>query len=926
MATIQEEELRLGRILRSDEKSELEQSEWWLSAKPKEEWPSMNDILDETLAEEAAAKKEEVIEDVITPKIPTKEDAVVIWDEITGEAPEEPTSLFDWLDREGIISVINKWDDKSKSLVKELKNRRDIEWVTWEQDPILKNIWFSTIKDEVWVAESVLSDEVSLNFADKLISWAFEKEWLSTTSDDTKISDFLKWQWLTDTQIKQILKSRDFRLKEERIKWAWATSVEAKEALLEDALTKKTEQINKQVTAQQKLLQRQRSLRWVWRSSATEADMVELQEKWDSLISSAQAASKLELDIFKAKQEWADEKRIASLQESLTKANTALQTKLQSQLESQAELVAQWKIESQSAFDSLVGSLEIAWVDKDWIDKNATELLWYVSDKFGNPVMVDWKKVNFSWAAWDADAVTWYVEDILAWRLTRWEVPSKIRNKVISALALKRDPSDILSATQITESRSLAKELFGSTKTENVNAIQSLMSEWLSSKEIKKQLSEIWFSEDYTWALRNAMSSATIAWFTKEEKWSLITEFNRRLDEEDEASAKEFLLQAAVESTWEKVKEKMQGRKDVIWALTDIAKDLQAFQEWGWDTWILTGVTETFESKVLWATQDPKLAAIASKIALAIQEYRQSRSGAAFSESEAKEYADVFPGIWKVAELNAAKIFSIIDVFNNSTNNFYESKFWATNYNKVFPDWVLSTLYPGVNIPWQTWISAAESTITSQSSDDEISNLIFGWDSGIVTETITDIKLNVDSTDDDLDSFFWDKGLDNAEQPATPKGKIGWILWPLQNKVTVIEKWWDNTVLWLSWWSLTFRTNNPLAITATWTWSAERLTTKFWAIPDLFSPDSVDNLVLNFKTVEEWLKAWRQLLESKWNLSINKLLESHTWTSATWHKAQATKLWLDLNKTYASLNESEKNKVIEAIKIGEWFRKWTINS
>jgi hypothetical protein len=61
-------------------------------------------------------------------------------------------------------------------------------------------------------------------------------------------------------------------------------------------------------------------------------------------------------------------------------------------------------------------------------------------------------------------------------------------------------------------------------------------------------------------------------------------------------------------------------------------------------------------------------------------------------------------------------------------------------------------------------------------------------------------------------------------------------------------------------------------------------------------------------------------------MSIFKLLESHTWTSATWHKAQAQKLWLDLNRKFKDLSEEEKNLVIEAIKIGEWFEAWTINT
>ena len=218
------------------------------------------------------------------------------------------------------------------------------------------------------------------------------------------------------------------------------------------------------------------------------------------------------------------------------------------------------------------------------------------------------------------------------------------------------------------------------------------------------------------------------------------------------------------------------------------------------------------------------------------------------------------------------------------------------------------------NIPWVATDLTEEdlAPISWDSSDEEIINFIRKWGS----------TFNADSSDSDI-WWFLDEDFNNGEKTSVTNNKISWILWPLWGSVTVVEKWWDNKVLWLSGWSLTFRTNNPLAITATWAWSAERLTGKFWAIPDLFSPDSADNLVLNFKTPEEWLRAWIQLLESKWNLSINKLMESHTWTAATWHKAQAQKLWLNLNTKFKDLSNEDKMKVIEAIKIWEWFRAWT---
>jgi len=210
-----------------------------------------------------------------------------------------------------------------------------------------------------------------------------------------------------------------------------------------------------------------------------------------------------------------------------------------------------------------------------------------------------------------------------------------------------------------------------------------------------------------------------------------------------------------------------------------------------------------------------------------------------------------------------------------------------------------------------------------------------------LTELNEDDEIEVDNIFWGTESWSWkqfkfDEDIDfnKADQPATPKvaaqvtttpkGKIWGILGWLQDKVTVVTKWWDNKRLWLFGGSLTFRTNNPLAITATWAWSAERLTNKFWAIKDLFSPDSADNLVLNFATVEEWLKAWRQLLEEKWNLTLKQLMESHTWTSAIWHKAQIQKQWLSLDTKFKDLSEEDKNKVIEAIKIAEWFKAWQI--
>lgn len=224
-------------------------------------------------------------------------------------------------------------------------------------------------------------------------------------------------------------------------------------------------------------------------------------------------------------------------------------------------------------------------------------------------------------------------------------------------------------------------------------------------------------------------------------------------------------------------------------------------------------------------------------------------------------------------------------------------------------------------IPWFASDLTEEdfAPVGADSSDDEIKRMLRKtWNT-----------LNKDSSDEEIDNFLdsTDEGLDSADQSAIPKGtadKSINILWDL--KAQILPKGWANPILWLRGWSLTFRTNNPLAITATSAWSANRLTNKFWALNNIFSPDSLDNLVLNFSTVEEWLAAWRQLLEEKRELTLNKLAESHTWTSAEWHKAQLQKHWLSLNTKFKDLTEEQKNAVIESFKIAEWFTKWEIIS
>lgn len=147
-------------------------------------------------------------------------------------------------------------------------------------------------------------------------------------------------------------------------------------------------------------------------------------------------------------------------------------------------------------------------------------------------------------------------------------------------------------------------------------------------------------------------------------------------------------------------------------------------------------------------------------------------------------------------------------------------------------------------------------------------------------------------------------------------------IWP--KDITVWFSWWDEKVIWKwqdnpylgkKWWSLTFRTNNPWAITAP-AWNlkeANRLAEKHWAIVWLYSQDINWWLVLNFESEEAWQKAMVWLLDEYWDISLKDLATKWTWWKWAGHKSKFKEAWFDLNQSFQSLLPDEKLEISKAI-------------
>lgn len=145
--------------------------------------------------------------------------------------------------------------------------------------------------------------------------------------------------------------------------------------------------------------------------------------------------------------------------------------------------------------------------------------------------------------------------------------------------------------------------------------------------------------------------------------------------------AKEFLKAVAEEGETSEVRQQLRGREAAIDSLNEIQTLLDDYKEAGGDTGLLSGNFEKMQRKI-GRTGNPELVKITNQIQMAIQTYRKAVSGAAFTESEGKEYDRMFPDIKNTKEVNDALISSLKDSFTRNQESFYKSKFY--NYDTLF--------------------------------------------------------------------------------------------------------------------------------------------------------------------------------------------------------------------------------------------------
>lgn len=160
---------------------------------------------------------------------------------------------------------------------------------------------------------------------------------------------------------------------------------------------------------------------------------------------------------------------------------------------------------------------------------------------------------------------------------------------------------------------------------------------------------------------------------------------NQYLKEGNEKGAKELIIRTAFAGQTGTQKEDTIKRQNAIEALGTIQSELNAYVKESGDTNILKGSMQEIAQK-LGTAGDPRAAAVGAKVTLALQQYRNAVTGAAWGEQETAEYNKIFPDFKNTNKLNTA----LIDSMKESMNAFQEGTLSAyigsDTYQKIFKD------------------------------------------------------------------------------------------------------------------------------------------------------------------------------------------------------------------------------------------------
>jgi len=283
-----------------------------------------------------------------------------------------------------------------------------------------------------------------------------------------------------------------------------------------------------------------------------------------------------------------------------------------------------------------------------------------------------------------------------------------------------------LTSMQQLQARSLSTEIFGKragSEASNINLIGGLMAGGMALDDIKDELRYAGQSEEFTGTFRDA-GEALSSRLSSGKSQAFQDTLDRHLQGGNTSAAKDYIKSIAFDTLGTEEAKKARGTDRGLDLLNEIQNDLLAYEQGGGNTGLFQGTEEDVQKK-LGRVSDPEMRKVAQKIQSAIQRYRQSVSGAAFTESEAKEYKDVFPSISNTAELNAAKIGALRQVWEGDISFILSDRIGGDAYEELYkpkPYYSYPNFSPNFDAPppGEVWVWDTESGQFGTVPEDEV--------------------------------------------------------------------------------------------------------------------------------------------------------------------------------------------------------------
>lgn len=240
-----------------------------------------------------------------------------------------------------------------------------------------------------------------------------------------------------------------------------------------------------------------------------------------------------------------------------------------------------------------------------------------------------------------------------------------------------------LSGEQEVKARALARRISGVRGAERIlPAIAKLMKEGKNVDEVEDLIRFSGQSEQFTGAIRSAAQEVLIN--TSPSVAERTLDFiDDELSKGNITGVKSKLKRIARKTAGVEMSRSVMGKERTTEFLGEIQDDLNMLENSGINTNIFSGTLEEINKKI-GRVREPGLRKVATKIAVAIQSYRRSMSGQAFSVPEAIEYKDIFPSIGRTGEFNTNTIDALRETMQGDLDNFYSLSMGEENYRGLF--------------------------------------------------------------------------------------------------------------------------------------------------------------------------------------------------------------------------------------------------